>query len=66
MDDKTLAWKKFEYTGNVMDYLNYRLKENKEDELLNCFNIEAYDKSRGINNEFRNKRNNNKGKGFKW
>ena len=64
MDDKTLAWKKFEHSGNVFDYLNYRFKENKEDELLNCFNLENSIKSQGASNELGSKRNNNKRKGF--
>ena len=65
MDDKTKAWKKFEHTGNIMDYLNYKLKENENSEILNCFDLKGFEKSRGINNEIRSEWNNNKGKGFK-
>ena len=58
-----LAWEKFKSTGMISDYLDYRSYLNTEGS-LNCFDFEKEDVSRGINNENKFDRNNNKGNGF--
>ena len=60
------AWEKFANSGKILDYLSYRREENKDDELLNCLDIEKLEKlsSRGTGNEIRSPWNNNKRKRF--
>ena len=62
--NSNLAWEKFRATGMISDYLNYRSYLNTEGDGFNCFDFEKEDVSRGINNENKCNRNNNKGNGL--
>ena len=53
MKDKINAWKKFEETGNIMDYLDYKSQQDSAEGLLPFSDNCTKNNLRRVNNEFR-------------
>ena len=53
MRDNINSWKKFEETGSIMDYLNYKSQQDSAEGLLPFSDGCAKNNLRRVNNEFR-------------
>ena len=66
MKDSSSAWKRFEESGNIMDYLDYRFKKDPKDSLLPYSDVYTKNHLRRTKDEIGNNGSGDKGKRFEW